>query len=177
MSCKHLKDVFKTSSRRLQNVFKMSRRCLKDKYFVLIKTSSKRLEDVFWRRMTKANIFTLIKTSWRCLEDIFWRRRGKTSSSRWMFAGGDVWVIFSHLCFKKTLNASVIYYFYIQHVAKEYCCLGSHWVVFTKTFHAALILASSNLILCAIVRNHSNFRKYWFHAKHSFKRSIETRFK
>ena len=124
MSCKHLKDVFKTSSRRLQNVFKTSRRCLKDKYFVLIKTSSKRLEDVFWRRMTKANIFTLIKTSWRCLEDIFWRRRGKTSSSRWMFAGGDVWVIFSHLCFKKTLNASVIYYFYIQHVAKKILLFG-----------------------------------------------------
>ena len=166
MSSRRLQGVFKTSSRRLEDVLKTNISSWLRRLRNVLKTSS---EDVWLKR---------IYSPWsRRLEDIFWRRRGKTSSSRWMFAGGDVWVIFSHLCFKKTLNASVIYYFYIQHVAKEYCCLGSHWVVFTKTFHAALILASSNLILCAIVRNHSNFRKYWFHAKHSFKRSIETRFK
>ena len=32
------------------------------------------------RRMSKTNIFVLIKTSWRSLQDIFWRRRRKTSS-------------------------------------------------------------------------------------------------
>ena len=166
MSSRRLQGVFKTSSRRLEDVLKTNISSWLRRLRNVLKTSS---EDVWLKR---------IYSPWsRRLEDIFWRRRGKTSSSRWMFAGGAVWVIFSHLGFKKTLNASVIYYFYIQHVAKECCCLGSHWVVFTKTFHAALILASSNLILCAIVRNHSNFRKYWFHAKHSFKRSIETRFK
>ena len=30
------------------------------------------------------------------------------------------------------------------------------------------------LIYCLIVGNHSNFRKYWFHAKQSYKRFVET---
>ena len=47
---------------------------------VLIKTASKRLEDVLWKCLSKANIFFLIKTSGRCLQDIFWRRRQETSS-------------------------------------------------------------------------------------------------
>ena len=35
-----------------------------------------------WRRKAKGNIFLLIKTSWRHLQDVFWRRRRKTSSRR-----------------------------------------------------------------------------------------------
>ena len=46
-------------------------------------------------------------------------------------------------------------------------CLRIHWAVFIKTFHFALIHASWDLIYCPIVGNHSNFRKYWFHAKQS----------
>ena len=83
-----LEDVLKTSwrcledlfARRLEDVLKTSWRCLED----VLKTSWKRyedvlktynqdeyadldedLEDVFWRRMSKANIFLLIKASWR----------------------------------------------------------------------------------------------------------------
>ena len=94
--CRPLEDVFKTSWRRLgktswgslENVLKMSWRRLEDVWPRRIYWSwSRRLEDVFRRRMTKANIFVLIKTSWRRLEDVFWRRRRKTSSSRRKFAG------------------------------------------------------------------------------------------
>ena len=91
-----LQDVLKTSWRRfedilarlLEDVLKTSwRRMNKTNILVLIKTSSRRLEDVFWRRMSIGNMFVLIKTSWRRLEDVFWTRRRKTSSSRRMFAG------------------------------------------------------------------------------------------
>ena len=59
-------DVLKTSWRRLENVLMTSwRRMAKTNMLVLIKTSSRRLQDVFWKRMTKTNIFVLIKTSWR----------------------------------------------------------------------------------------------------------------
>ena len=66
-------NVFKTSSRRLENVLKTYDQ---DEYIGLD-------QDVFktsWRRKAKANIFVLIKTSWRRLEDVFWSRRRKTSS-------------------------------------------------------------------------------------------------
>ena len=87
--------MLNTSRRRLQNVLKKSWRCLEDVFATpledVLKTSwirlgktswrrfedvwprriywslLRRLEDVFWRRMTKANIFVLIKMSWRCL--------------------------------------------------------------------------------------------------------------
>ena len=56
-----LQDVLKTS---WQDVLKMSWRRLEDVWPRRIYWSwSKRLEDVFRRRMTKANIFVLIKTS------------------------------------------------------------------------------------------------------------------
>ena len=67
-----LQDFLKTSWRRFEDVW--TRR--------IYWSWSRRLEDVFWRRMTKANIFVLIKISWRCLQDVFWRRRRKTSSRR-----------------------------------------------------------------------------------------------
>ena len=156
---------------------KTSWRCLKGEYFVLIRTSWKRLEDVFWRRMTKVNIFALIKTYWRCLKDIFWRRRRKTSSSRWMFPGGRYLSIIFTSMFRKVFERYYNLLFLYSTCSKKYCWLGSHWVVFIKTFHAALILASWDLILCSIIGNHLNFSKYWFHAKHSFKRSVETSFK
>ena len=68
----HLEDVFKTSWRRLEDVW--PRR--------IYWSWPRRLEDVFWRRKAKANIFVLIKTSWRRLlktktKDVF-----KTSSRR-----------------------------------------------------------------------------------------------
>ena len=77
-----LQDVLKTSWKRLEDV-------LEDAWPRQIYWSwSRRLEDVFWRRMSKVNIiFVFIKTSSededeRHLQDAF-----KTSSSRWMFAG------------------------------------------------------------------------------------------
>ena len=81
MSWKRFKDAL---ARRLKNVLKISwSRMTK----VLTKTSWRRLEDIFWRYMTKMNIFVLIKissssSSWRCLlktkiKDVF-----KTSSRR-----------------------------------------------------------------------------------------------
>ena len=95
MSLKRLKGIF---ARRIQNVLKTSWRhfcraslktswrCLeavfKDVLQNVLKTTWRRLQDAFWRRMTRANIFVLIKTSWRCLQDVFWRRRQKTSSRR-----------------------------------------------------------------------------------------------
>ena len=60
-----------------------------------------RLENVLkmpWGRMTKTNLLVLIKTSSRCLEDAFWRRRQKTSSRRLqnIFIKTNVcWVIYS----------------------------------------------------------------------------------
>ena len=96
-SSKRFEDVLKmsgrrfckTSLRRLENVLK-TRRLAKANILVLIKTSWRRLEDVFWRRMIKANIFVLMKTSSenkdeRRLQDVF-----KTSSSRRMFAGNQL---------------------------------------------------------------------------------------
>ena len=97
-----LQDVLKTSSKRFEDVLKMSWR-----HF------SRRLEDVltFWRRLedvlktygqdeyigldqdvlkTSSEDVRLRRTysSWsRRLEDVFRRRRRKTSSSRRMFAG------------------------------------------------------------------------------------------
>ena len=74
------KTFLQTSWRRFEDVLKASWSCLEDVFArrledVLARrledvwprriywSRSKRLEDVFWRRMTKANIFVLIKTS------------------------------------------------------------------------------------------------------------------
>ena len=62
----------------LENVFKTSWTCLGG-------TFGRLLEDVLktiWRRMAETNILILMKTSGRSLEDVFWRRRLKTSSRR-----------------------------------------------------------------------------------------------
>ena len=74
-----LQDVLKASSKRLENVLKTYDQ---DEYIGLDQEDWGRLEDVFWRRMTKVNIFVLIKISWRRLKDVFWRRRLKTSPRR-----------------------------------------------------------------------------------------------
>ena len=113
MSWRRLEDVF---ARGLEDIFKASWRCLEDslKMFlqevlktsskhlegVLIKTSSRRLEDVFWRCITQFKMSSEdVLPSWRCLfEDVlpswiylswprrlaelFWRWRQKTSSRR-----------------------------------------------------------------------------------------------
>ena len=68
-----LENVLKTS---LEDVLKMSWRRF-------CKTSWRRLGNVLktsWRLMAKTNILVLIKTSSRRLQDVFWRRRQKTSS-------------------------------------------------------------------------------------------------
>ena len=73
----------KASWRRLENVLKTSWRRLEDIWPRRVYRSwSRCLQDIFWRRMSKANIFVLMKTSWRRFEDVFWRRRQKTSSRR-----------------------------------------------------------------------------------------------
>ena len=76
----------KTSWRRLEDILKASWRCLKN------------FLKMPWGRMTKTNLLVLIKTSSRCLEDAFWRRRQKTSSRRLqnIFIKTNVcWVIYS----------------------------------------------------------------------------------
>ena len=109
MSWRRLEDVFKTF---LQDVLKTSWRDFKD----VLKTSWKRMtrtsilvliQDVFWRRVSKANIFVLMKTPWRCLlktktKDVF-----KTSSSRRMFAGLFKTILLKAVLFANQLNTVV----------------------------------------------------------------------
>ena len=70
MSWIRLQDVLKMSWRRfckrLENKLNTSWRRM-TKTNILIKTSWKRLEYVFWRRIIKVNIFVLIKSSRRYL--------------------------------------------------------------------------------------------------------------
>ena len=110
MSWRRLDDVLKTPWRRIEDVLKTFWRCLddvlktygQDEYIVLD-------QDVFWRGKAKANIFVLIKTSWRRLEDVFWRWRRKTSSKRLQ----DVFIK-ANVCWDITLLAlSVCVLFYI----------------------------------------------------------------
>ena len=109
MSWRRLEDVFKTF---LQDVLKTSWRDFKD----VLKTSWKRMtrtsilvliQDVFWRRVSKANIFVLMKTPWRCLlktktKDVF-----QTSSSRRMFAGLFNTILLKAVLFANQLNTVV----------------------------------------------------------------------
>ena len=86
-----LQDVLKTSSR---HVLETSSASLQRHNFLSSRTSCKYVFKMswrrLWRRMAKTNILVLIKTSWRRLEDVFWRhlqdvfwrRRRKTSSRR-----------------------------------------------------------------------------------------------
>ena len=102
MSWTCLEVVLKMSWSCLEDVLKLSWKRLKtydqDEYIVLH-------QDVFWRRMNKANIFVLIKTSWKRLKDVFWRQRQKTSSRRLqeVFIKVNIcWVVCStrfHLCY------------------------------------------------------------------------------
>ena len=93
------KDVFKMSSRRLnqdecllgfnlitrlKNILKTSWKRLEDilvrRLEDILKTFSRCLENLLktsWRRMAKTNILVLTKTFWRRLEDVFWRRMTK----------------------------------------------------------------------------------------------------
>ena len=57
--------VFKTSSRRLQDVFRTSSRHLQD----VLKTSSRRLQNVF--KTSSRRLQDVLKTSSRSLQDIF----------------------------------------------------------------------------------------------------------
>ena len=70
VSSRRLEDVLKTSWKRLEDVLKMSWRRF-------CKTYWRRLKDVLkmsGRRMTKTIILIFIKTSSRRLESVFWRR-------------------------------------------------------------------------------------------------------
>ena len=83
-----LQDVLRTSSKRLEDVLKMSWRRFSRRLEDVLKTSWRRLEDVYARRLED-----VLKTSWRHLEDVwprqihwswlrrledvFWRRKAK----------------------------------------------------------------------------------------------------
>ena len=123
-----LEDVLKTSKKYLSNmswrslegVLRMSLRRFCKTYWrrleEILKTSWKRMtrtsilvliQDVFWRRVSKANIFVLMKTPWRCLlktktKDVF-----KTSSSRRMFAGLFNTILLKAVLFANQLNTVV----------------------------------------------------------------------
>ena len=85
-SSKRFEDVSKMSWRRFEDDLKTSWRVFKSLEEVwprqIYLSWSRRLEGVFWRHMSKANMLVLIKTSWKCLEYVFWRWRRKTSSRR-----------------------------------------------------------------------------------------------
>ena len=66
-----LANVLKIS---LQDVLKMSWRCLENVFEEVFKTFWRRLEDVLARRLEDVIKTPWLKTSWRCLEDIFTRR-------------------------------------------------------------------------------------------------------
>ena len=72
---RRLEDVLKTSWRRLEDIWPRRLRW----------SWSRRLQDVLkmsWRHMAKMIMLVLLKMSWRRLEDVFWRWRWKTSSRR-----------------------------------------------------------------------------------------------
>ena len=71
-------EVFlETSRKRLEDISKTYNQ---DEYIDL---DLRRLEDVLWRiYLSKVKMFVLIKTSSRCIQDLFWRRRRKTSPRR-----------------------------------------------------------------------------------------------
>ena len=87
-SWRRLEDVLKTF---LSDVLKTFWKCLENvlKMYGQDENRPRRLKDVFWRRMTKANLYVLKTSSEdedeRRLQDVF-----KMSSSRWMFAGKEV---------------------------------------------------------------------------------------
>ena len=68
-SSRCLQDVFKTSSRRLRDIFKTFSRCLKDVFKTslrcLAKMSSRRFQDVTSSYTILVNMFS------RCLQDVF----------------------------------------------------------------------------------------------------------
>ena len=75
--------VFKTSWRRLQDVFSVTifrlwRRLLKTSCKYILKTSWKRLQDVLW---------DVLKASWRRLQDVFARRLQDVFKTSWRRLG------------------------------------------------------------------------------------------
>ena len=154
-----LEDVLRTSSKRLENVLKISWRRF-------CKTSWRRLEnvlktysqdeyigldqDVFWRRKAEANIFVLIKTSY-----VFRRRRRKTSSRRlhdvfiktnvcWVTAfifseytrllfSKRLWKFTSTISFRKYKGKVVIYLFNYDSSKSTFFMLNMAFDVFLGT--------------------------------------------
>ena len=96
----------------------------KTNILVLIKTSWRRLEGIFWKRMSKVNIFVLINTPWRGLEDVFWRWRRKTSSGRLLGS----FLIYQYKCKKnawfKLLHDESFMFHWIWMVLFILFCLG-----------------------------------------------------
>ena len=76
-SWRRLKDVLKTSWRRLEDIWPRQ----------LYRSWSRCLQDIFWRRMSKANIFVLMKMSSRrlhqdkCLLGIFRNSTGQENNA------------------------------------------------------------------------------------------------
>ena len=109
---KHFLKVFwrrlgKTSWKRLEDVLKTYDQ---DKYIGLNQDVLKRLEDVFWTRMSKDNMLVLIKMSSededeRRFEDVL-----KTSSSRRMFARRTLSKTSFYICLTRLCIFVVIYF-------------------------------------------------------------------
>ena len=117
---RRLDDVLKLSWRRLQNVLKTSWQDVLKTFWRRIYWSwPRRLEYALWRRKVKANILVLIKTSWRRLEDVFWRGRWNTSSrclqDVFMFAGPWLRTCFNAQKLMQTvvIDAFIYLFFYL----------------------------------------------------------------
>ena len=111
-------DVLKTFWRRLQNVLKTSWQDVLKTFWRRINWSwPRRLEDALWRRKVKANISVLIKTSWRRPEDVFWRGRWNTSSrclqDVFMFAGPWLRTCFNAQKLMQTVVIDAFIYLFI----------------------------------------------------------------
>ena len=116
--CKTSSRLFKDIlARRLEDVLKMSWKCLEDVWPRRVYWSwSRRLEDVFRRRMSIANMFVLIKTSWRRFlktktKDVF-----KKSSSRQMLPGA----ILMRKFVNSLLGRTVLFNMWIPSYQKQY---------------------------------------------------------
>ena len=146
------------SWRRLHNVLKSSWICLEDDFARHLEdvwprriywSWPRRLEDVFWRRMTKANIFVVIKTSSededkRRLQDLF-----NVSSSRQMFAGTSQ---------KETqLN-------FIQCKMKEKINVDLDWSIFDKANSYSPASKNACYVLQGNITSVSLQRIYWINA-------------
>ena len=131
-----------------------------------LKTSWKRLEDVFWGRMSKANIFVLIKTSWRRLQDVFWTRRRKISSRRLhrdkCLQGFLLWFILSFIIQSRSIIFVFYYilmfnffffvcYFFICPICICFCWIEWLYFLSSLTLRSILLTSSVNTLYFSLL--------------------------